>query len=149
MHELIIREMEIEDFNKISDILTTEFDDFWNENILNQELQNENSKCFTALINDEIVGFIGIWKALEDMHITNIVTKKKFRQKGIGSKLLEKAISYSKGQNVNTLTLEVHEENITAQKLYEKYNFKILGKRKNYYKNNKSALIMTLNFKGE
>lgn len=149
MHELIIREMEIEDFNKISDILTTEFDDFWNENILNQELQNENSKCFTALINDEIVGFIGIWKALEDMHITNIVTKKKFRQKGIGSKLLEKAISYSKGQNVNTLTLEVHEENIIAQKLYEKYNFKILGKRKNYYKNNKSALIMTLNFKEE
>lgn len=40
------------------------------------------------------------------------------------------------------LFLEVHEENIPAQKLYHHLGFKEISRRKAYYKDGKSALIL-------
>ena len=50
----------------------------------------------------------------------------------------------AKNLNITSITLEVNENNLPAQKLYEKYKFKNLGIRKNYYKNGENAIIMTL-----
>lgn len=138
--------MTISDLDNIKNILYTDFDDFWSYNIFKSELENENSKYIVAKLNSEIIGFAGIWQVMDEAHITNIVTKKNFRNLGIGSLLLEKLINICKNQeNINSVTLEVNEDNIIAQKLYEKFNFKNLGKRKNYY-NGKAAIIMTLYF---
>ena len=40
--------------------------------------------------------------------------------------------------------LEVNATNIPAQKLYEKFGFKVVGLRKKYYNNKDDAIIMTL-----
>ena len=55
--QIKISKMNIDDLNKISPVLLTEFDDFWNYNIFKSELENENSKYVVAKNNDEIVGF--------------------------------------------------------------------------------------------
>lgn len=141
-----ISHMEQSDLLKIADILQTEFDEFWNINIFLNELENENSTYFVAKIKDEIVGFAGIWNDTFDFHITNIVTKKKYRKQGIGSKLLETLIAFAKEKQTNSLTLEVNEKNTQAICLYEKYNFKKIGIRKNYYSQNENAIIMTIYF---
>ena len=138
--------MKLSDLEEIKDTLESDFDDFWNYNILRNELVNENSIYYIAKISDNIIGFAGIWQAVDDMHITNIAVKKDFRQKGIGSKLLEKLIETSIQKNVHSLTLEVNYKNVPAIKLYEKYGFKYVGKRKKYYNNIDDALIMTLFF---
>ena len=145
--EIEICEMSISHLLEIKDILTSDFDDFWTYSVFENELKNPNSKYFVAIINNEIVGFAGIWKALTDIHITNIVTKISKRHLGIASKLLEKLIEVSKKDDADLLTLEVNENNIHAIKLYEKYNFKKIGIRKNYYGQNENAIIMTLMFK--
>ena len=132
------------DFEAISPILSSEFDDFWSTNTLKEELQNENSTYIVAKINQEIVGFAGIWKSVDDVHITDIVVKKNYRQKGIGSTLLQELISLTKKMNYKELTLEVNAKNDPAKKLYLKYGFKELGIRKNYYHNTEDAIIMTL-----
>ena len=146
MEKTLINKMSISHLEEIKDILSTEFDDFWTYSVFKSELENPNSKYFVAIKNDEIVGFAGIWKAIDDMHITNIVTKISKRHLGIASMLLEKLIGVSKEENVNSLTLEVSENNTYAIKLYEKYNFKKIGLRKNYYAQNENAIIMTLVF---
>ena len=146
MEKTLINKMSISLLEKIKDILSTEFDNFWTYSVFKSELENPNSKYFVAIRNDEIVGFAGIWKAIDDMHITNIVTKISKRHLGIASMLLEKLIEVSKEENVNSLTLEVNENNTYAIKLYEKYNFKKIGLRKNYYAQNENAIIMTLVF---
>ena len=132
------------DFEAISPILSSEFDDFWSTNTLKEELQNENSTYIVAKINQEIVGYAGIWKSVDDVHITDIVVKKNYRQKGIGSTLLQELISLTKKMNYKELTLEVNAKNDPAKKLYLKYGFKELGIRKNYYHNTEDAIIMTL-----
>ena len=144
--EITISEMSISHLLEIKDILTSDFDNFWTYSIFENELKNPNSNYFVATINNEIVGFAGIWQVFDEIHITNIVTKISKRHMGIGSKLLEKLIEVSKFKSATSLTLEVNDSNINAIKLYEKYNFKKIGLRKNYYGQNENAIIMTLFF---
>ena len=139
-----ISKMTTNDLNEIASILSTEFDDLWNENIFRQELQNENSEYIVARLNNEIVGFAGIWISPVDIHITDIVVKKDKRNMKIGSNILEELIKLAETKERETLTLEVNEKNEIAQKLYLNYGFEKLGKRKKYYNNEDDAIIMTL-----
>ena len=139
-----ISKMTTNDLNEIASILSTEFDDFWNENIFRQELQNENSEYIVARLNNEIVGFAGIWISPVVIHITDIVVKKDKRNMKIGSNILEELIKLAETKERETLTLEVNEKNEIAQKLYLNYGFEKLGKRKKYYNNEDDAIIMTL-----
>ena len=131
------------DLSLIKDILIDDFDDFWTYDVLQEELNNPNSEYFVAKLENNILGFAGIWKAVDDVHITDIVVKKSNRQTGIGSKLLEKLIQTAKSQNFNSITLEVNEHNQPAINLYLKYGFKNVGFRKKYYNNKDNAIIMT------
>ena len=131
------------DWSLIKDILIDDFDDFWTYDVLQEELNNPNSEYFVAKLENNILGFAGIWKAVDDVHITDIVVKKSNRQTGIGSKLLEKLIQTAKSQNFNSITLEVNEHNQPAINLYLKYGFKNVGFRKKYYNNKDNAIIMT------
>ena len=150
MDKIEICKMDVDDLESIKDVLSTEFDDFWTYNIFKQELLNPNSKYIIAKIDDIIVGFAGIWKAVDVIHITNIVTKKSLRNRGIGSILLDRLINIAKEMDaVTSITLEVNENNLPAIKLYEKYGFKKVGLRKNYYKNQYDALLLTKELKGE
>lgn len=137
--------MELSDLESIKDNLQTDFDEFWNYNVFAEELKNQYSKYFCAVEGTEILGFAGVWQSIDVMHITNIVVRKDMRGKHIGKALLEKLIEYSKIPEIESITLEVHEDNIVAQELYKKYNFKQAGLRKNYYKD-KNAIILTLQF---
>lgn len=139
--DIQILEMNLSDFNNIKDILITQFDDFWNEKVLRDDLINPHSKYIVAKIKNEIVGFAGIKIIFDEADIMNIVTKKSFRNKGIGSLLLTNLITISENSDVKSINLEVNEENLEAIHLYKKFGFEILGIRKNYYKN-KNAIIM-------
>lgn len=136
--------MNLGDFQEIEPVYNLEFDDFWKPQNLKSELQNVSSKYIVAKENGEIVGFAGIWYSVDDAHITNIVVRKSYRNKGIGSLLLEKLIELAKPKT--SLTLEVNTKNEIAQKLYLKYGFKNLGIRKKYYDGIEDAYIMTLYF---
>ena len=144
MDNLEISEMTLLDLETIQNILISDFDDFWSVSTLKSEIQNPNSKYILAKIDNDIVGFGGIWKAVDNMHITDIVVRKVQRNNGIGSAILAKLIELSKGdENIKNLTLEVNSNNIPAQKLYEKFDFKKVGLRKKYYSNTDDAIIMT------
>ena len=145
MDDVQIFKMTISDLNEIEDVLFSDFDDFWSINTFKSELLNPNSKYIVAKINNEIVGFAGIWKAVDDVHITNIVTAKNFRRQNIASKLLSNLIQMAENEDgITSITLEVNANNVPAKKLYEKFNFKTVGLRKKYYNNTDDALIMTL-----
>lgn len=138
-----IEAMEISDLSFILDNLYTDFDDFWSYDVLKQEFDNPNSSYFVAKIDDEVVGFGGIWRAVDDIHITNIVTSKNYRHLGIASKILEKLMEMGKKEKFNSITLEVAESNIPAIHLYNKYQFSSVGRRKHYYHHGEDAIIMT------
>lgn len=144
MDNIQILQMTIDDLDFIKDSLTTDFDNFWTYNIFKSELLNPNSKYIVAKLGNKIVGFAGIWKAVDIVHITNIVTSKSFRNKGIGSIMLGNLIELAKlEKDITSITLEVNSTNTPAQKLYKKFGFNMVGLRKKYYNNKDDAIIMT------
>ena len=145
--EINITPMQLVDLDQIKDILLEEFDDFWTFSMLKQELENTNnlnSTYFVVKKNEEIVGFAGIIKIIDEITIMNIVVKKSKRKLGIGSALLQKLIDFSREQKATSITLEVNYKNDPAIALYQKFGFKQVGLRKKYYHNTDDAVLMTL-----
>ena len=140
-----IEKMTLDTLISIKDILISDFDDFWNYNTLKQELECSNSYFIIAKDNDEIIGFAGLKVIVDEADIMNIVVKKDHRNNGVGSILLENLISYAKLLNLKTITLEVNENNLSAIKLYDKFNFDYIGIRKKYYNGESDAIIMNKN----
>lgn len=144
MEPLNIKDMYLSDFKRIENIYDTEFPNTWKISILESELNNSSSKYIVAYMSEKIVGFAGVLFSVDTADITNIVVRKSYRHMGIGSKLLEELINLTKENNKACLTLEVNINNVYAQQLYNKYNFKNLGIRKKYYNGTDDAYIMTL-----
>ena len=144
--EINISPMTIKDLEEIAPILLSDFDDFWTISTLALEINNPNTIYIVAKLNDEIVGFAGIWQILDEIHLNNIVVKKSKRNLGIGTYLLNSLIKLSTKKNATVLTLEVNQDNYSAIHLYEKFGFKVVGCRKNYYPNQKDAILMSLFF---
>lgn len=142
-----IFEMTLDDLNLIKDNLTCDFDEFWNYEILKDELLSSNSRYIvTKNINNIIVGFCGIKIIFDTAEIMNIVTKKDFRSNGIGTLMLDYIIDYCKNNKIKNINLEVNSTNTVAINLYKKYNFKEVGLRKKYYNNTYDAILMSLSF---
>ena len=142
--ELKLSKMSIEDLKSIKNVLASDFDNFWSYDVLEEELECDNSYVIVAKVDENtIVGFAGLKVILDEADIMNIVVKKDFRHNGIGSVLLENLINYSKDLNLKTITLEVNENNLSAIRLYDKFSFDKLGIRKNYYDGKSDAIIMS------
>lgn len=142
-----IREMKFEDYENIKDKLKKEFDEFWTPSILKSELESKNSKYIVALKGKEVVGFAGIIILPDGTEVTNIVTKKVERKKGIGKLLLDKLINMTITEKKEVISLEVNEKNIIAINLYKNFGFEKVGRRKKYYNGIDDAIIMTKKIK--
>lgn len=141
-----ISTMMLNDLEQIKKNLQTDFDDFWNFEIFKEELANNNSMYLVLRYENEIVSFGGIKIILDEADIMNIVTKKDKRNQGFAKFLLNELITIAEEQNCKTITLEVDENNLPAIRLYKDFKFKEVGKRKNYYKNGNTAILMTYTF---
>ena len=143
MDNILIESFTIEDLDKIKNSLETDFDDFWNYNILKNELNNPSSVYLCCKYNSEIVGFAGISIVMDTAELNNIVIKKNMRGKGFSSIILKKLIEFAKTQGCTTFNLEVANNNKIAINLYKKFGFEHVGVRPNYY-NHTDALLFTL-----
>ena len=142
INNIEVKIMTLDDLETIKDILNSDFDEFWNYNVFKEELQSRNSKYLVAIFNNEIIGFAGIKIMIDEADIMNIVTKKIYRNQGVGTLLLHEMILLCEKSNLKFLSLEVNEINKSAIHLYENFGFEKVGSRKNYY-NDSNAIIMS------
>jgi len=90
-----------------------------------------------------IIGFVGMWLAFDEAHITTICVDLAHRGQGLGELLLLCMVDEAIARGATWLTLEVRVSNLSAQTLYRKYGFSVQGTRRRYYSdNNEDALIM-------
>ena len=115
----------------------------WEEPIYRQMLTTEHAYLDGAVYQNHIIGYSGIWHFVDEIHLGTIVSHPAVRGKGIGELLLVNVLGRAHTLKAETVTLEVRPSNHPARALYEKYFFKEVGYRKNYYKDKEDALIMT------
>ena len=108
-----------------------------------QDLRGDKVKAFVKILNEKIVGFISLYIFLDEANLQQIAVLEDFRRKGIASELIEYSVEYLKQNKVKKFYLEVNETNFVAIKTYEKFGFKQVVTRKNYY-GNQSAVVYEL-----
>lgn len=133
-------------YEHIDGIMEIEKDSFaipWTRKSVEDELKNNLAIYVTALEDNKVVGFGGMWHVVTEGHITNIAVHRDYRQKGIGDAIIKKMIEIAKEKEMIGLTLEVRPSNKAALALYYKNGFKLDGVRKEYYEDNREdAYIM-------
>jgi len=93
---------------------------------------------------EPIAGYAGYWLVIDEAHLSTLAVDPERRRRGIGQELLEEAMRQAARQGAQLMTLEVRVSNEAAQRLYEKLGFRIVGRRRRYYKDNlEDALLMT------
>lgn len=89
-------------------------------------------RCWLAEHKGQLAGYVVVTHAGGDAELLNIAVAPKYQRKGIGSLLLQHAISCVIG-HADMLFLEVRMSNRKAIELYSKEGFFEVGNRKNYY----------------
>ncbi len=154
IHRLIIEPATLEDIQQVYEIDKENFVYHWSLESFYNELKYKWSEFFvakykyaqrfTAELFCEVVGYIICWVFDKEAHITNLSVKRKFQNKKIGSKLLAYLINVLRQKNVEHVYLEVRERNFVAIKLYQKFGFKQIALRENFYPDGEHAIVMNL-----
>jgi len=124
----------------------------WQLRSFEYELENRDAILKVAVLNAEIVGYICVRSILDVTHVMDVAVTPGLKRTGIGSLLLSNALQELRRvrPDINLITLEVRESNIAAVKLYEKYGFREIGRRRGYYKKPiEDALIMELDMNAD
>ena len=142
MDSLVIKEMEIEDADRVVDIENICFTSPWSKKMFKEELDSNDTLYFCALDDDELIGYVGLRKIFDEGHIMTIAVLPEYRGRGIAKDMLLEVFRRA-DKDILVYTLEVRASNTPAQKLYEGFGFKPLGIRKRYYSDNgEDAIIM-------
>ena len=139
----MIKQLTAENLIKILEISVEQFkEESWSKQQYLSSLAEPNTLIFYNIKNNVACGFLVVQVVLDEINILLIATKESYKKQNVASELLEYLISFAEKNNIKKIWLEVKEDNTPAQKLYFKFNFNLINIRKNYYKNNKNALIL-------
>ncbi len=142
-----IDSMRREDLPEILAIESLSFSEPWTEEMFLHELSSKGIANLLVAGADEasgprVAGFLCAWIVAEELHINNIAVHPGYRRRGIASRLLEEMLRRAKVASVSAAYLEVRESNEAAKALYQRYGFKLIGRRRNYYDHPREDAIL-------
>lgn len=114
---------------------------YWPMDLLGAEMAT--AEAVGVFEGDVLVGFVLYRETPDVWEISLVVTHPQYRRRGCMESLLGHLVA-AKGQE-RAIWLEVHEENISAQKLYEKLGFREVRRRPRYYKDGATAILYSFN----
>ena len=138
-----LRRATASDAKEIAAMEAEYFSDSWGERDILSYISSELAMCFSALDGGELIGYILGRKIVPEGEIYRVCVKAERRQRGVGYRLLSYALKTELGEGVETVFLEVREQNTAARRLYSAEGFEEISVRKNYYRNpTDNAIIM-------
>lgn len=132
------------DFERVYKIECCCFATPWDKNLFKEDFEkNPDSLWWVAIFNREIIGFSGLWRQYDEIHIINVCVQESFRRQGAGSQLVAVMIEKAEKDGARLMLLEVRVSNTPAIKLYEAFGFRQMYVRKKYYQDNdEDAIVM-------
>ena len=105
-------------------------------------IKDGNYEIYKLIINEEEIGYIETIPNIDYLEITDVLIYNDYRGKGYSKVLMDYIFNNTKYKRI---LLEVSDINKIAISLYNKYGFKEISIRKNYYKDHSNAIIMEAN----
>lgn len=139
----MIRRMQQEDLPQVMMLEQQIFSRPWSEQSMGSALQQPENIYLVDVMDDEILGYLGIWCMAEDGDLCNMAVAEHVRHRGIAASLLDEGMACCRKQGIQRILLEVRESNVPARTLYQRKGFIAIGVRKQYYAEpREDAIIM-------
>ena len=117
----------------------------WSEAGLRESLESGHALFLTALEEGEVIGYLGMEYVLDEGSITNVAVLPGKRRLGIASALVGELLLEARKHSLSFVTLEVRESNEPAIKLYRRFGFEPVGRRRDFYRDpREDAVLMTV-----
>lgn len=81
----------------------------------------------------EVLGYAVLWCVVDQGELANIAVRPELRGRGLGARLLDEVLAAARRRGVTQLYLEVRDSNDAALRLYERFGFREVGRRRRYY----------------
>ncbi len=95
-----------------------------------------------AQSQERVVGFLGLWFTIDQLHIVTIAVDPREQGSGIGQRLLLEAYRIAAESELRTIALEVRPSNTRALHLYEQFGYTHAGRLRAYYSDNGEDVIV-------
>ena len=96
---------------------------------------------------DAVVGYVVAWFVVDEAEIANLAVAPDHRHRGIGSRLLDAALTEARLAGAVMVHLEVRDSNAAARALYGSRGFEMVGRRRRYYRDPvEDALLLRRDF---
>lgn len=144
--EVRVRPMAAKDIPAVVEIETDAFTTPWQVETFEGLLGRDGMELL--VMEDaagDVVGYAVLWCILDQGELANIAIRPELRGRGYGARLLEEVVSVCRARGVTSLYLEVRASNEAAIGLYERFGFRDVGRRRDYYQRpTEDARVMEL-----
>ena len=139
----MVRRMTEDDLERVVELENATFSDPWSMDVYRQTLSYPEVIYMVNCIDEKIVSVCGLRNIVGDGEITNVMTDREYRGRGLAFETLNELMRCGCEMGVINYTLEVRAGNKSAISLYEKLGFVSEGIRPGFYEHPKEdALIM-------
>ena len=139
-----IIKLKTEHAQDVHSILASSFSNPWSLDMVSELLGSDSAVCFGAVCEDKLVGYACLEWVLDEGSLTDIAVNPDYRGRGFAKALMSELVSEAEKRDMQFVTLEVRESNISAVNLYRSFGFEDVGKRPRYYKDPvEDALLLT------
>jgi len=143
VEHIAVQRMSREDVEEVARLEKLCFSDPWSKSSFEHELTNRFSIPLVVKSGSTIVGYCCLWHVYEQMEIATIAVAPEFRGKGVGGMMMRWIVEEAARQGCSSVVLSVRESNLTAIRLYRRFGFVQLDRRKGYYRlPDEDAIIM-------
>jgi len=117
-HSLVIEKMRKEDLDQVMEIEERSFSDPWNKSFFSQDIDNESALPLVVKEGDKVVGYVCLWKILDEIQISNIAVSPESRRRGLAQRMMKSVLETAERENCIRITLDVRISNQAAINLH-------------------------------
>jgi len=118
----------------------------WGEDEIQRLLLERNVVTHRMTAGGKLIGFIMSRQAAGEAEILSVAIATGWRGRGLSRQLLDLHLRRLVGLGIRAVYLEVGEQNQPACRLYRRAGFSEVGRRKGYYEDGATALVLRRDF---
>jgi len=150
----LLRPMQVDDLEAVMAIEQSAYSHPWTRGNFRDALASAywvQCLCLPHPQQDELLGYVVAMAGVQEAHLLNITVAPSRQGQGWAHMVLDALCLWSRRRGDEWLWLEVRESNQRALQVYERYGFRRVGLRKDYYpadrQQREHAVVMSLNLK--
>jgi [ribosomal protein S18]-alanine N-acetyltransferase len=133
MSSVVLRDMVVDDLPRVNAIERESYSVPWSDATFRGLLRRRDAELIVAESYGVVIAYAIFWCVIDQSELGNVAVTAGWRGQGIGERLVAEVLRRAERRGVREMYLEVRPSNEVARRLYERFGFSQVGRRRNYY----------------